>query len=304
MSEYKIQEYNQTAAALSELRARYSRKYDVSTTAGMTEAKAARAAVRGYRVALEKTRIEIKAPALERTRLIDAEAKRITAELLTIEEPIDSAIKAEEQRKADEKAAKERAEAERIEAIRFRIDHFQERVIAASNRDSKTIQAILADLEAYKLDEQDYQEMLPAAVSAKITAIEKLEALRDERMAYEAEQARIKAEQEAETARIKSEREELARLRAAEEVRQAEAKALRNAEEARIKAERDSMEKQRAELEERRREEEMKRRKAKTLEAIQSIDDVKSALAAMQILPDEAIDKSYEIGYKAGYEAE
>jgi colicin import membrane protein len=86
MSEYKIQEYNQTAAALSELRARYSRKYDVSTTAGMTEAKAARAAVRGYRVALEKTRIEIKAPALERTRLIDAEAKRITAELLAIEE--------------------------------------------------------------------------------------------------------------------------------------------------------------------------------------------------------------------------
>lgn len=344
MSEYKIQEYNQTAAALSELRARYSRKYDVSTTAGMTEAKAARAAVRGYRVALEKTRIEIKAPALERTRLIDAEAKRITAELLTIEEPIDSAIKAEEQRKADEKAAKERAEAERIEAIRFRIDHFQERVIAASNRDSKTIQAILADLEAYKLDEQDYQEMLPAAVSAKITAIEKLEALRDERMAYEAEQARIKAEQEAETARIKSEREELARLRAAEEARQAEerriadaarreeeaklaaerqrqeaelraqrdrqereereAKALRDAEEARIKAEREAVEKQRAELEARRREEEMKRRKAKTLEAIKSINDVKAALAAMQILPDEAIDKAYEIGYKAGYEAE
>ena len=88
------------------------------------------------------------------------------------------------------------------------------------------------------------------------------------------------------------------------EIEEQEAKALRNAEEARIKAERDSMEKQRAELEERRREEEMKRRKAKTLEAIQSIDDVKSALAAMQILPDEAIDKSYEIGYKAGYEAE
>ncbi len=73
----------------------------------------ARAVVRGYRTALETLRKEIKAPALERCRLIDDEAKRITAELLKIEEPIDTAIKAEEQRKEEEKAAKARAEAER-----------------------------------------------------------------------------------------------------------------------------------------------------------------------------------------------
>lgn len=344
MNEYKIAEYNQTAAALTELRARYVREYDLSTTSGMTEAKAARATIRGYRVALEKTRVEIKAPALERTRLIDAEAKRITAELLAIEDPIDAAIKAEEQRKADEKAAKERAEAARVEAIKLRIAYFSDRFIAASNRDSKTIQAILDDVKEAKLDEQDYQEMLPAAVAAKIAAIEKLEDMRDERLAYEAEQERIKAEQEAESARIQAEREELARLRAAEEERQAEerriaeaasrdaeaklaaerqrqeaelraqreqqereareAKALRDAEEARIRAERDAVEKQKAELESRRREEEVKQRKAETIAAITSIDDVKEALKLMKILPDEAIDKAYEIGFKAGYEAE
>jgi colicin import membrane protein len=344
MSEYKIQEYNQTAAALSELRARYSRKYDVSTTAGMTEAKAARAAVRGYRVALEKTRIEIKAPALERTRLIDAEAKRITAELMAIEEPIDAAIKAEEQRKIEEKAAKERAEASRIEAIKFRIDYFSERVIAASNRDSKTITAILKDVEAAKLDEQDYQEMLPNAISAKITAVEKLEAMLTERIFYEQQCERIKAEQEAESARIQAEREELARLRAADEERQAEerriaeanrleaeaklaaerqrheaelraqreqqereareAKALRDAEEKRIRAEQEAMEKQRAELEARRREEEAKQRKSEIIAAITSIAEVKEALKLMTILPGEAIDKAYEIGFNAGYEAE
>lgn len=344
MSEYKIQEYNQTAAALSELRARYSRKYDVSTTAGMAEAKEARAAVRGYRVALEKTRVEIKAPALERTRLIDAEARRITAELLAIEEPIDAAIKAEEQRKIEEKAAKERAEAARVEAIKFRIAYFQERVIAASNKDSSTIADILNGLECTKLDEAYYQEMIPAAVSAKITAIEKLEAMLTERIAYESEQARIKAEQEAEAARIRAEREELARLRAAEDARQAEerrlaeaarrdaeaklaaerqrqeaelraqreqqereareAKALRDAEEARILAEREAVEKQKAELEARRLEEEAKQRKAETISAITSIAEVKEALKLMAILPDEAIDKAYEIGFKAGCEAE
>lgn len=340
---YQIAEYNQTAAALTELRARYVRTYDVSTTAGMTEAKAARAAVRGYRVALEKTRVEIKAPALERARLIDVEAKRITAELLAIEEPIDAAIKAEEQRKAEEKAAKERAEAARIETIKFRIAYFQDRVIAASNRDSKTIKAILDDLEAAKLDEADYQEMLPSAVAAKIAAIEKLEAMLTERIFYEQQCERIKAEQEAEDARIQVEREELARLRAAEEARQAEerriaesarreaeaklaaerqrqeaelraqreqqereareAKALRDAEEARIKAERESVEKDRAELEARRREDEAKRRKAETIAAITSIADVKKALKLMQILPDEAIDRAYELGFNDGANA-
>lgn len=341
---YKIQEYNQTAAALTELRARYVRQYDVSTTSGMADAKEARATVRGYRVALEKTRVEIKAPALERTRLIDAEAKRITAELLAIEEPIDAAIKAEEQRKIEEKAAKELAEATRVESIKRRIAFIESRVIAASNKDSKTIADILNDLERTKLDEADYQEMLPAAVSAKITAIEKLEAMLNERIAYEAEQARIKAEQEAESARIRAEREELARLRAAEEERQAEERRiiesvreemarLRAAEEARqaeerriadesrrelgaklaaerqrqeaeLRAEREAMEKQWAELEARQREEKAKQRKAETMAAITSIADVKEALKLMKILPDEAVDKAYEIGFNAGREAE
>lgn len=119
MSEYQIQEYNKTAAALNELRARYIRPYDVSTTAGMTEAREARATVRTYRVDLEKMRVALKAPALERTRLIDAEAKRITAELLEIETPIDSAIKAEEKHKAEEKATREHAECKPTHGLIF-----------------------------------------------------------------------------------------------------------------------------------------------------------------------------------------
>lgn len=168
-NEYQITEYNQTAAALTELRSRYVRTYDVTTTAGMAEAKEARATVRGYRVALEKTRVEIKAPALERTRLIDAEAKRITAELLAIEEPIDAAIKAEERRIAE--AARREAE------------------------------------------------------------------------------AKLAAERQ------------------------------------------------------RRREEEAKRRKAETIAAITSIADVKEALATMEILPGEAIDRAYELGFNDGANA-
>lgn len=213
MIECQITEYNQTAAALTELRSRYVRQYDVSTTAGMAEAKAARATVRGYRVALEKTRVEIKAPALERTRLIDAEAKRITAELLAIEEPIDAAIKAEERRI--------------IESVR--------------------------------------EEM------ARLRAAEE---------ARQAEERRIADES----------RRELGAKLAAERQRQ----------EAELHAEREAMEKQWAELEARQREEKAKQRKAEIISAI----EVKEALKLMNVLPDEAIDKAYEIGFKAGYEAE
>ena len=92
--------------------------------------------VRSYRVSLEKLRVEIKAPALERTRLNDAEAKRITAELLAIEEPIDAVIKAEETRKAEEKAARERAEQARIAEIQNRIAAIRGAVTAAFNKPS------------------------------------------------------------------------------------------------------------------------------------------------------------------------
>lgn len=102
----EIAEYSQTASALSDLRHRFlGVAFNVSTTKGMDEAKKARQEVKGYRTALENKRKEIKAPALERCRLIDDEAKTITAALLEIEEPIDQQIKAEEARKEAEKAA-------------------------------------------------------------------------------------------------------------------------------------------------------------------------------------------------------
>ncbi|MBI3936013.1 MAG: DUF1351 domain-containing protein, partial [Betaproteobacteria bacterium] len=108
-----IVEYSPTEAVLADLRQRYGdARYPVETTDGMTAARHARAEVRKWRTDLEAERVRIKAPALERCRLIDAEAKRITAELLRIETPIDEQIKVEEGRKEAERAAKERAELE------------------------------------------------------------------------------------------------------------------------------------------------------------------------------------------------
>ena len=248
--QYQIAEYNQTAAALTLLREKYSGPFDVTTTKGMTIAKEARAEVKGYRVALEKLRVELKAPALERTRLIDAEAKRITAELLAIEEPIDAVIKAEEQRKEEEKAAKARAEAARLAGIAAKISAIRNQISLVANQPATVIQAELEKALALELSEAEFQEFLPEAIEALNDARKDLQAALNARLLYEAEQARIKEAQEAEAARIKAEREELAKLR--------EAAAARQAEEARIAEEARKIEAARLQIERERQEAELK----------------------------------------------
>lgn len=212
----EIAEYSQTAAALSDLRHRFlGVAFNVSTTKGMDEAKKARQEVKGYRTALENKRKEIKAPALERCRLIDDEAKTITAALLEIEEPIDQQIKAEEARKEAEKAAKAEAERQRVAAIRTQIDTIKNHAAFAVGKSADAIIKILSGVEGFEIGE-DFQEFKPEAEQAKAETLDKIKALHEAQVQHEAEQARIAAE-----------RAELARLRAEAEAREREAAAAR-----------------------------------------------------------------------------
>lgn len=208
----EIAEYSKTEAALAELRDRYNGVvFDVSTTKGMKDACKARAEVRSYRTDLEKKRKEIKAPALERCRLIDAEAKRITEALLELEGPIDETIKAEEHRKEEERLAKLEAERERVQAISDRIDAIRAVPAQLVGRPSAIIRGQLAKLRDQVPAEADFSEMLQTAQDAHRAAIAKVE-----------EQLQAQLEHEAEQARIKAEREELERLREADRVRREE----------------------------------------------------------------------------------
>lgn len=222
----QIAEYSPTEAALADLRSRYEAVvFDTSTSKGMQEAIAGRAEIRGYRVDLEKERVRIKAPALERCRLIDTEAKRITAELEALENPIDSAIKAEQQRKENERLEKERLERERIEAINARFAAIKALPLGAMNATASEIQKIIDHAEA--IDEASFPEdMQPAAKYEKRLAITSLRAALDARNAHDAEQVRIQAE-----------REELAKLRAEQEAVIAERERLAALEAERIENE-------------------------------------------------------------------
>ncbi len=245
----EITEYSPTAAALAELRQKYEAAvFDTTTTAGMAKAIAARRELREVRVNLEKLRKELKAPALERSRLIDAEAKTLTAKIEAMEEPIDAQIKAEEARKAEEKAAKERAEQERIEAIRSHIRAIQDQAIQASNCCSAEISVAIDYLEDADLLPEVYQEYLPQAEAAREETLTRLRAMLTaaERREDEAERLRIErlaleAERKAQAEQAERERAELAKLRAEQEERdraaRAEIEKQKEAERQRVRAE-------------------------------------------------------------------
>lgn len=226
-----IAEYSETDTAIAELRNKYQGVvYDVAKFKHMQEAKSARAELREKRVALEKMRVSIKAPALERCRQIDSEAKRITGELLALESPIDEQIKAEEQRKEREKAAKEQAEREAQAAIQARFDELKGFPLQAAGKTSAQIRELIN--EATLLDGEFPTEVLVAAFKFQhgITI-----AALNESLARQ-------VEADAEAERIKAERAELERLRAEQEAIRKEADRI-----AAIEREREAAEERRKE---------------------------------------------------------
>lgn len=207
----QIAEYSQTEQALAELRNKYAATvFDVRTSKGMREAREARAEIKGYRVALEKKRVEIKAPALERCRAIDTEAKRITGELLKLEDPIDETIKAEEARKEEERLAALAAEQRRVAAIVEKIDAIRALPGTLVGKPSVVIKGQLAKLREQDLTTDDFAEQLPTAEEARDAAVARIEQQLPAQLDHEAEQKRIE-EERAELTRMREENERLQR---------------------------------------------------------------------------------------------
>lgn len=217
-----IAEYSVTEASLAELRERIGKTaYDVATTAGMDLARKDRRELVSLRTSLEAKRKEIKAPALAHCNLIDAEAKRITAELLKLEQPIDALIKEEEARKEAIKAEKERIERQRVEGIRTRIDKIKGLPLMAVNFTSAELTEFIGQVDAQPVG-VEFEEFTEEATTAKAEVITALNNLLAAKQRAEEEAARIKAEQEAEATRLKEERERLEAERIEREKNEAE----------------------------------------------------------------------------------
>lgn len=236
-----VAEYTQTEAALAELRQRYEgMTFDVTTTKGDKEARSARLELVKLRTNLESKRKEIKAPALAYCQLIDAEAKRITSEIVKLEEPIDQLIKAEESRKAAEKAEKERIERDRIAGIQSNIlalTQWPQRAIGKSADDMK---AMLAELSGFVPTADVYAEFVGQAEQAMRQAIETLADMTQRAV----EQEEIQRKMAEEAARLETERQRIAQKQAELRRQEAEAAAARQAKEAADRARREEEERQ------------------------------------------------------------
>lgn len=193
-----IAEYSATEAALGELKQRLQgAKYEVTTTAGMDTARKDRRELVTLRTSLEAKRKEIKAPALAHCKLIDDEAKRITGELVALEQPIDAQIKAEEDRKAAILAEKKRLEAERVATIQARIDKLKAIPIDAVQQklDALALEGLIARLEAVQLG-AEFAELLEAAKTAKTDVLDSLKLMLTALQEKEAEEKSLQAERE------------------------------------------------------------------------------------------------------------
>ena len=111
-------------------------------------------------------------------------------------------------------------EAMRRKHIEEMIDAIRNTVFVSPRESSASIEAIIAATEALDVSEASYEEFAPAAARAKAETLKSLRETLEMAKFNEADQARIKAEQEAEAARLAAGREELARLRAEADERQ------------------------------------------------------------------------------------
>lgn len=254
--ESSLTEFDKIVAGLEVLRRNHpvDLVFDVSTTKGMAEAIAHRAAWRDPRIAVEKFRKTAKQPVLTLGKDIDARAAWITEQLLEGETPMHEQIKAEEARKAQERADREAAEFGRVMAMQESVGEIA-MLAMVNGLSSLAIAARIESLRTIDLDPAIYQEMMPQAQAARIAALTKLEqglkaAQWDEaeakRKADEAEKAR--AEQvaaDAERARVSAaQAEEAKRLQEARDmIATAEREAAKK-----IAAERAAFERERAEF--------------------------------------------------------
>lgn len=228
-----LTEFEKVSAGLMNLATKYANVvFDVKTTKGMDEAKAARLAIREPRYAVQRATKLAKDELNAIKKNVEDRGTQIAVALLKIETPIDQQIKAEEERKAAERARKEQAERERVEEIQAAIASISAIPLNVVEASADFIKRALDDLSALEITEEHFAEFTPHATNAKQDAVLKLVSMHERALVIESERAALKAQQE-ELDRIRAQVEaEMAAQRAEIERQKAELESARTAAEA------------------------------------------------------------------------
>ncbi len=214
MIQNEIITFNITDNAIAELSAQYTGLVaSFGDTRAEKQLREAIAVLRDYRVQVEHRRKELKADALEYGKKVDAEAKRITENLLKIEEPLKAnkeQIDAERERIKEEKRV---AEVKRIETIQKKIFAIKELVFKAANEPIEEIRTIIDILQENKISQEEYQEFFKQAWDTYLEVSDKLGIILMEKQ----KEILKKKEREQEELKLKEERAKLAAEKKANE---------------------------------------------------------------------------------------
>jgi len=260
-NELKVLQYDEFKAKLDEVKNTCDFLPDVSTDEGYQKSKRVSLDVGKILTALEKTRKDLKADALEYGRKIDGEAKSISAELIAFQEPHKEAYKQLDN-------AKKEREAKRKADIEDRVRSIRELPELMRESDSDGIKCALQSM----IDEEclDFFEYTDQALKARNSSKDKLAKMYADKLKQEADareleelrKAQAEQAQKDHDARAAKEAEDRAKAEAAEREKEIEAEkqaaikaaedAAREAGEQKARAEREAVEaKERAELEKR-----------------------------------------------------
>lgn len=222
----KLAEFDVVEAGLAKLRKDLAGvQYDVTTAEGNKAAREARRRCVTIRTDAKKAYEDWNKPMLDKQRLMRDKLKGIETAVKEVEEPIDAQIKAEESRKAEEKAERERIESERLAAIQSDIDAIKNMVIANIGKPSPVLAAAVEVCSDITVTLERFGDRAGEAEITKQQVLSQLKQMHEAAIAHEAEQEKLA-----------SERAALERLRKEQEQRNAEAQAAAAEEEAKRQA--------------------------------------------------------------------
>lgn len=211
----EVAEYSTTAAALAALREKYFVLPDANTTEGYEFIRTGIKELTGLRTKLEEARKREKAPYLQAGQIIDAEAKRITAELVQLEDPMKAAKKA-----VDDRVERERQE--RVARLQVKVDAIKSMPGLVRGKSSAEISDMID--RCGEIDtSHDFFDLTKEATAAQQAALDELTQMLTDRLAFEAsekqreeleaQQAELQRKMDEQRAELERQRQELEQQR-------------------------------------------------------------------------------------------
>lgn len=247
LRERNLSELSAVDKGIADLRAEHgSTSYDITTAHGYKLATARRHAVRLVRYQVPKIVSARKAELKALTGELEGEADRIVNALKAIEDPHHALIEAEDKRREAAKAEAKRLDDERIAGHQSGIQRIRSYVQACQEPDmtAERIAKGIANLEAFKVIPDRWQEFAVPAANAQCETLETMRTLHAQAVGREAEAARqeaIRIENERVAAELSEARRQLEEQAAAVRRQQEKLDADR-AEAARLAAEQEARE--------------------------------------------------------------